>query len=91
MTVNYLLNISDYTKCKTEHISGSRTFKNLLGELCDKYGSQFCKTVMNNDFSSLNEEIVVLVNGVSIAVFDGVNTVLQEDDTVTLLPMVMGG
>ena len=91
MTVNYLLNISDYTKCKTEYISGSRTFKNLLGELCDKYGAQFRKTVMNNDFSNLNEEIVVLVNGVSIAVFDGVNTVLQEDDTVTLLPMVMGG
>lgn len=91
MTINYLLYISDFTKCKTEQVSGTYSLLCLLNILCEKHGTLFREKMMNREMSSLNEDIMVLVNGMNITLFDGINTMLQDDDTITFLPMVMGG
>jgi molybdopterin synthase sulfur carrier subunit len=39
----------------------------------------------------LKEEVTVLVNGRNILYLDGVNTLLDENDKVTIFPRVAGG
>jgi Molybdopterin converting factor, small subunit len=91
MTINYLLDIQNYTKCKKEQIPGNHSLLELLDFLCGKYGNNFSQNVFNNDRSELGEDIVILVNGKNVALSSGINTLLKDDDTIAILPAIMGG
>lgn len=91
MKINYLLGITDYTKCKTEQFTGTFSLLELLTMLCEKYGAKFRENVLNSDRSNFGEDIVILVNGKNVALSNGINTILKDEDTITILPAVMGG
>lgn len=91
MTINYLLDINDYTNCKNEQISGAYPLSELLHMLCEKYGAGFGKIIFNSDMSDLGEDIVILVNGKNVALSEGINTTLKDEDTIAIMPAIMGG
>lgn len=89
--LNYLLNIRNFTGCKTDSISGSFKIVDLIKALSERYGSQFGKYMLNSEMSKPSDDITILVNGVSIHFLIDGNTIIKDDDTVTFLPEIMGG
>ena len=91
MTINYLLDIQNYTRCKMEQIPGDYNLLELLNLLSVKYGNKFSQNVFNSDRSELGEDIVILVNGKNVALSSGINTLLKDNDTIAIIPAIMGG
>lgn len=89
--LNYLLNIREFSGCKSDSISGSFKIVDLINALSERYGSQFGKNMLNSDMTKLNDDITILVNGVNIIFLNDGNTILKDDDTITFLPEIMGG
>ena len=67
------------------------TFGDLLEGLEDNFGSALAKEIYDPQTRSLQEMVRVIINGVLAHNFDGTDTVLHHGDTVTFVPLVMGG
>jgi molybdopterin synthase sulfur carrier subunit len=91
MTVLYLLSFQELTNCKSEQLSDAGNLFELLKILSDQYGGKFKKAVFNLEGSDLGDDVVILVNGKNVALSEGIKTTLSEEDTVAVIPMVMGG
>jgi sulfur-carrier protein len=89
MEVKFFAYIRDYTKCKETNIACEETVEKLLLKLSEMYGDQFRSKVFSGN--ELSKEIIVLVNGRHIVHLDGINTKLENDDVVSIFPVVAGG
>ena len=68
----------------------ARDVRALLELLSDVYGEEFKKLILETDVT-LKEGVNVLVNGRNILFLEGLETVLNPEDTVTLIPPAAGG
>lgn len=89
MVVKFFAYIRDYTKCKELNIDYEGDIEKLLSRLSDIYGDNFRKKVLTGN--KLSKEIIILVNGRHIFHLDGIKTKLNNDDTVSIFPVVAGG
>lgn len=89
MKVKFFAYMRDYTGCKEIQTQRCDDVKALLHKLCERFGREFCRKVLNGD--ELSDEIIILVNGRHIAHLDGINTKLDENDEISIFPVVAGG
>ena len=73
-----------------------RTFRDLLNALTQILGDGFRRYLFDPAMSSVNSNIILLVNGHSIRMLEGLETLLLDKDTVTIdsvdvLEIVGGG
>ena len=89
MKVKFFAYLRDYTKTKEVDINGCTTVLELLNLLSDKYGKNLSQALFKN--SELSNEIIILVNGRHIVHLNGVKTEINENDEISLFPVVAGG
>jgi len=89
MEVKFFAYIREYTNCKETKIAYEETVEKLLLKLSDIYGNQFRSKIFSGN--ELSKEIIVLVNGRHIVHLDGIKTKLENDDVVSIFPVVAGG
>ncbi|HHW54610.1 MAG: MoaD family protein [bacterium] len=89
MKVKFLSDIRDCAGVREETLKFSGTVGELLLHLSHKYGNTFRKTVLTGD--QVSDRIVILVNGRNIAYLNGTDTVLGEEDEVSIFPVLSGG
>lgn len=89
MKVLFFAYMRNYTKTKQIEISGYDNLRDLLHKLCDLFGREFEKKVFKGE--GLSDEIIVLVNGRNIHFLQDLDTHLQDDDEISIFPVVAGG
>ncbi|TDT51057.1 ubiquitin-like small modifier protein 1 [Fonticella tunisiensis] len=89
MKVKFFAYLRDYTKAKEIELEYCSTVDELLHRLCDRYGDEIRRKLFNG--SELSNEIIILINGRHIAHLEGRNTILKEDDVISIFPVVAGG
>ena len=83
------------------------TLRELLAQLAQRYGASFRRAVFAADgdqggvgadavaidpgAATLNDQIIILVNGRNVLFLNGLDTPLGADDEVSIFPMVAGG
>ncbi|MEM2083158.1 MAG: MoaD/ThiS family protein [Nitrososphaerota archaeon] len=87
VTIEYYGLFRDYSKKKSEEIeiSSPIKIKELFKNLAEKYGKIFEDIIKNK------HEAIILLNGKSINLLDGLETVINNDSTLTILPVIGGG
>jgi molybdopterin synthase sulfur carrier subunit len=89
MIIKFFAFFRDYTGTKETSTAGSNTLKELLDTLCAKYGKRFTEKVFSGD--KLGDDIIILVNGRHIDHLQGLDTILSENDEISIFPKVAGG
>lgn len=89
MVIKFFAYIRDYTHTKETKIDKCETVKELLQILCRLYGQKFEDKVFKK--SELSSEIIILVNGRHIIHYDGIHTKLNQEDEISIFPVVAGG
>jgi molybdopterin synthase sulfur carrier subunit len=70
-------------------VKESSTIRDVIQRVIDLYGEQFSRLVIDNGKVSGN--LILLLNGRDTQRLDGLNTIVSQDDEVTILPHVQGG
>ena len=63
----------------------------ILQQLAKKYGSEFEAEVLDDSKQGLREGILITVNGIATGQLDGLTTLLNTHDSLTILPLFTGG
>jgi molybdopterin synthase sulfur carrier subunit len=89
MKVKFFATIRDYTKTKEVEADCCGTLYELLIQLCESYGSNFRRKIFNGN--EISSEIIILINGRNIVHLQGIDTVLSNEDEISIFPVVAGG
>jgi molybdopterin synthase sulfur carrier subunit len=89
MVIKFFAFIRDYTGSKEISIGSCPNLRELLYELCSKYGKGFSEKLFVGD--RLNEDIIILVNGRHIEHLQGLDTALEGNEEISIFPRVAGG
>ena len=91
MIIRYFAMLRDITH-RSEQVwnKPAPTVHDLLGTLCNTYGSEFRKWLVDEhgNFGGLS---IVLVNGVDCRELRGMDTPLKSSDVIAIFPPVAGG
>jgi len=91
MLIRYFATYRMITGRLTEEVSAPGTVLVLLHQLSDVYGDELRKWLLSADGTTKGDNSIVLINGRHVEHLNGVDTVLSEDDVVSLFPTVAGG
>jgi len=72
-------------------LAGGSTVGNFLEELTNAWGDELTTRLFEPDGSKLLSHIGLMVNGRSISLLQNMETVLQDEDEILILPPVGGG
>ena len=75
---------------KVSLVEGS-TVGHFLAELTNTWGDELASRLIEPDGSKLLAHIGLMVNGRSISLLQNMDTVLQDEDEILILPPVGGG
>ncbi|HHY36720.1 MAG TPA: MoaD/ThiS family protein [Firmicutes bacterium] len=89
MKVKFFASIRDCAGVKEDTVAFSGTVGELLQFLSKRYGDSFRKAVLAGD--QVSDRVIILVNGRNIVHLAGTDTVLGEEDEVSIFPVVAGG
>lgn len=77
--------------CKEEKLLlEPRSAMDLLKELAERHGQRLGDQLLTPE-GNIHPDVIFLLNGRNIDFLDGVDTLVQEDDVVSLFPRVAGG
>jgi MoaD family protein len=76
---------------KVIEINKEATVGDLLRLILTTYGKNMTTLLFEEDNKSVRDDILILINDVDMGVLEGVDTVLSEEDEVTLMPIAHGG
>ena len=71
-------------------ITPGTSIDQLLEMLASRYGQEFEESVYNTE-DGLNRFVMVMVNGVDMRSFNGLETILEPGSEIQLLPAIAGG
>jgi len=96
-----VIRIKVYTILALKKILGQREFevsippgstvKDLLSWMVNKWGDKLSPNLFKPGSDSILPHIRLMVNGRSIEFLNGMDTVLQDGDEFSMLPLVTGG
>ena len=64
---------------------------NLLQKLADIHGDGFRKNLLSGDQTEIHPDVIFLIDGRNIDFIRGKDSMIQEDDVISLFPRVAGG
>ncbi|MBL7118945.1 MoaD family protein [Candidatus Bathyarchaeota archaeon] len=70
-------------------VGDGTTVKEILDLLSEKHGNDFSEYIFKG--RRLRSHIQILLNGISITTLNGLDTRLEEDSTLAIVPPVGGG
>jgi molybdopterin synthase sulfur carrier subunit len=76
---------------KVIELSKEATVGDLLRLILTTYSEKVSTLLFEEDNKSVRNDILILINDVDMDVLEGVDTVLSEEDEVTLMPIAHGG
>ncbi len=76
---------------KVIEISKEATVGDLLRLILTTYSKRITTFLFEEDNKSVRNDILILINDVDMNVLEGIDTVLSEEDEVTLMPIAHGG
>ena len=94
MTLKFFAYIRDpeFAGCKEMLWNDSAaTLRELGQQLSNRFGSKFRGEFFSPDGSDLGERIIVLINGRNVKFLKGLDSELENSDTVLIYPVVAGG
>jgi molybdopterin converting factor small subunit len=62
----------------------------LLNRLCSRY-QRFGQLVFDIDTQELTGEVIIFLNGRALELVNGLDSKLSDGDTMTLVPLIVGG
>ncbi len=71
-------------------IEENSTIKDVLNKLTEKFGAKFKKVIFKSP-ETLNDFVIIGLNGKDIRLIEYLNTLLKQGDEITFLPAVAGG
>ena len=57
----------------------------------DKAGEKLVRMILDPELNDPRPNTIILINGTEIGALDGVDTLVDRDDVVTMLPVTHGG
>ncbi|MBI2849746.1 MAG: MoaD/ThiS family protein [Chloroflexi bacterium] len=69
---------------------GDKSVRSLLDKLCTRY-QLFDQFVFDNNTRQLTGKVVIFLNGRELELGEGLETKLADGDTLTLVPLIVGG
>ncbi len=90
--INFLSLLADITKIKELNLSvqDNATIKEILERLISKFGKDFERTILSSP-DSLNRYIILGLNGKDIRTLENLETIVNHQDEILLLPAIAGG
>ena len=90
--VSFLSLLADITKIKELDLSihENSTIKEILAALILKFGDEFEKKVLDSP-DSLNKYMILGLNGKDIRTLNNLDTIVNHQDEVLILPAIAGG
>ena len=70
--------------------SGDKSVRCLLNRLSARY-QLFDQFIFDNTTQQLNGKVVIFLNGRDLELGDGLETKLTDGDTLTFVPLIVGG
>ena len=89
MKIRFFANMRDYTGVKSTDFEYCKTLRELMLKLSEAYGEKFRNKIFKGD--NISSEVIVLVNGRHIEHLEGLDTILLENDEISIFPVVAGG
>ena len=78
-------------KTVTMEIEDGSTFGELLKGLEASFGSALANEIYDSGKQSMQDTVLVIINGTLAHNFEGLNTILHEGDAVMFVPVAIGG
>ncbi|MBR0374060.1 MAG: MoaD family protein [Mogibacterium sp.] len=69
----------------------AETVIDLCHQIADRFGAKFRSELLTPDGTGISDRSIIMVNGRRIEFLNGVQTPLQDTDTVLIFPVVAGG
>lgn len=94
MTVKFFSQFIDAAMCREMSFGSAEKPADvtaLLAFLLEHFGEPMRRVLLNRDGSDIHEDAFVLVNGQHLRVLNGLQTQLQDTDTVSLLQITEAG
>ncbi len=91
ISVLFFATIRDFTKERETTVQDERSLGDLLSRLCERYGDEFRRELLDETGTALSDRVIVLVNGRHTANTGGLETPLRDGDTVAVFPIIGGG
>lgn len=91
MRVKFFAYIREHTRSKVVEVAAKDcpSVMELIQYLCNSYGDGLCSLLLDGE--KISSEIVVLVNGRHIEHLQQGDTLLTDNDEVSIFPVVAGG
>lgn len=83
--------LQDLTLTDSIEIDTNGTVKDALEKIFDIYGEDFKNRILDKNSGNVKKFIIITVNRKDIRHLNGINTELNEDDEISILPAVAGG
>lgn len=93
MTVQFFAYLRDpeFAGCRETSWPHAPTLRELGEQLSEAFGARFRGEFFTPGGNALGERVIVMVNGRRAEFLDGLDTALQDTDTVLIFPVVAGG
>ena len=90
--INFLSLLADITKIQELNISvqDNSTIKEILESLSSKFGKDFERKILDSP-NSLSKYIILGLNGKDVRTLENLNTIVNHQDEILLLPAIAGG
>jgi len=72
-------------------VDKNATVLTVLEDLVDRYGERLEKEIFNEAKTTLREYVAILLNGKNIQYINGLDTQLNHEDQLVILPILRGG
>lgn len=82
---------NDFAGCKETSVQPVKTLKELGEVLSERYGDKFRNEYFDASGTAIGEKTIILVNGRRAEFLNGIDTELNDTDTVNIFPVVAGG
>jgi len=90
--VNFFATVRMYADAKgiSLRLPEGSTARDLVDALLGRFGSAFDDYIVD-EMGNLHHHVVILRNGRGIGILDGLGTVINDGDSIALLPAIGGG